>query len=118
MRIAAVPVVALSLVMGVPLSAQAQAGKNPSGSETQQQSVTIRNIQVVDIEDLQSDTRSKVDALVSSTKQEELQSLRASIEATPAAISALKAKGRTTEQVVAINVDENGTLTMFTKRVA
>jgi hypothetical protein len=73
---------------------------------------------VVDVEDLQADMRSKVDALLANTKQEELQSLRASIDATPQAVSALKAKGRNSAQVVAINVDENGILTMFTKKTA
>jgi hypothetical protein len=98
----------------------AQSHGNPasSGSEQSQQTVTIRSIQVVDVEDLQSEVRSKVDALLASTKQEDLQSLRASIDATPQAVSALKAKGRVTAQVVAINIDENGVLTMFTKKSA
>ncbi|HEY4204384.1 MAG TPA: hypothetical protein VGM35_05140 [Xanthobacteraceae bacterium] len=105
--------------------AQAAPGSGPEKQtqqtqpqQPQQQNVTIRSIQVVDVEDLQSDMRSKVDALLATTKQEELQSLRASIDATPQAVSALKAKGRSSAQVVAINVDENGILTMFTKKAA
>jgi hypothetical protein len=62
--------------------------------------------------------RSKLDALVANTKEDEIKSLRESIDATPAAVSALKAKGRTSAQVVAINVDDNGILTMFTKKAA
>ena len=70
---------------------------------------------MVDVEELKADVRSKVDALVANTKQEEIQSLRKSIDAIPQAVSALKAKGRNSAQVVAINIDENGVLTMFTK---
>lgn len=42
-------------------------------------------------------------------------SLRKTIDATPEALSALKAKGRNSAQVVAINIDPNGVLTLFTK---
>ncbi|MGB3865784.1 MAG: hypothetical protein WBA29_09155 [Xanthobacteraceae bacterium] len=133
MRTFAMSAVMLSLMLGVPAFAQTQtqaspgvSPQSPSGAATEQQSaqdqnqnrngVTIRSIQVVDVEDLQSDTRAKVDELVANTKQEDLQSLRASIDATPQAVSALKAKGRVSTQVVAINIDDDGTLTMITKK--
>lgn len=132
MRTFAMPAVVLSLILGAPAFAQTQTQASPGASSgspsgaTEQQSpqnqnqnqngVTIRSIQVVDVEDLQSDTRAKVDELVANTKQEDLQSLRASIDATPQAVSALKAKGRVTTQVVAINIDDDGTLTMITKK--
>jgi biopolymer transport protein ExbD len=126
MRTLAMPIIVASLIAGAPVMAQAAPGSGPEKQTQQtqpqqpqqQQSVTIRSIQVVDVEDLQADMRSKVDALLANTKQEELQSLRASIDATPQAVSALKAKGRNSAQVVAINVDENGILTMFTKKTA
>lgn len=126
MRTLAMPIIVASLIAGAPVMAQAVPGSGPEKQTQQtqpqqpqqQQSVTIRSIQVVDVEDLQADMRSKVDALLANTKQEELQSLRASIDATPQAVSALKAKGRNSAQVVAINVDENGILTMFTKKTA
>ena len=125
MRTLAMPIIVASLIAGAPVMAQAAPGSGPEKQtqqaqpqQPQQQNVTIRSIQVVDVEDLQSDMRSKVDALLATTKQEELQSLRASIDATPQAVSALKAKGRNSAQVVAINVDENGILTMFTKKTA
>lgn len=89
----------------------------PSQSQTKPQAkpAAIRSIQVVDIEELEAEVRSKVDAFIANTKQEEIKSLRNSIDATPEAVSALKAKGRNSAQVVAINIDENGVLTMFTK---
>jgi len=125
MRTFALPTVAALLLAGSPALALAQATPAPSQSQpapqsetAPQQSVTIRSIQVVDVEELQADMRSKLDALVANTKEDEIKSLRESIDATPAAVSALKAKGRTSAQVVAINVDDNGILTMFTKKAA
>ena len=59
--------------------------------------------------------RSQVDDLVAHTKQEQMNSLRKTIEATPEAMSALKAKGRNSAQVVAVNIDQDGVLTLFTK---
>ncbi|WP_438276731.1 hypothetical protein [Nitrobacter sp.] len=104
------------LLAGSPLAA-AQTSPAPSQSQTKSdEGVAIRSIQVIDVEELKADVRSQVDALVSHTKQEEIKSLRASLEAIPEAVSALKAKGRNSAQVVAINIDKEGVLTMFTKR--
>lgn len=91
--------------------------QSPSQSQTESQDDTaIRSIQVVDVEELKPDVRSKIDAIVANTKQDEIKSLHDTIDAIPQAVSALKAKGRVTAQVVAINVDKDGVLTMFTKK--
>ena len=74
----------------------------------------IRSIQVVDIKDLQPAVRSRVDELVAQTRDEDIQSLRKSIDATPEAAAVLKAKGLNSSQVVAINIAD-GVLTMFAK---
>jgi hypothetical protein len=118
MRTWTAQVVIALLAMAMPVVVPAQGSPRPSGAEIQseQSDTVIRSIEVVDIEDLQSDLRGKVDALLASMKQDELQSLRKLIDETPEAVSALKAKGRVTAQVVAINVDKDGVLTMFTKR--
>jgi hypothetical protein len=95
-----------------------QAQGAPSQSETQtppaQSSTVIRSIQVVDVKDLKPAVRSKVDEVVAQTSEEDMQSLRKSIDATPEAASALKAKGRSSSQVVAINIAD-GVLTLFAK---
>lgn len=102
------------LVFGVPALAQAPAKQPPAQSQAQSQP-TIRSVQVVDVKDLSPDVRKQVDELVSRTTQEDLQSLRTSIDASPTISSALKAKGVSSAQVVAINIDDKGMLTMFTK---
>lgn len=118
MRTLATSAIVVFLIIGAPTLAQTQATPAPSNTETQSQesAVTIRSIQVIDVEDLESDLRAKIDSLVENAKQEDLKSLRDSIDATPQAVSALKAKGRVSAQVVAINIDDSGILTMFTKK--
>jgi len=95
-----------------------QAQGAPSQPEAQtppaQSSTVIRTIQVVDIKQLQPAVRAKVDEIVAQTSEEDIQSLRKSIDATPAAASALKAKGLSSAHVVAINMAD-GVLTLFAK---
>ena len=90
-------------------SSQPEAQAPPAQSST-----VIRRIQVVDIKDLKPEVRSKVDDIVAHTSDEDIQSLRKSIDATPEAATALKAKGLSSSQVVAINIAD-GVLTMFAK---
>jgi hypothetical protein len=114
MRTASVIIAALSL--GTPAFAQAQGA--PAQSEAQkppaQSSTVIRSIQVVDVKDLQPAVRSKVDDIVAQTSEKDVQALRKSIDALPEAASALKAKGLSSSQVVAINIAD-GVLTLFAK---
>ena len=58
--------------------------------------------------------RSKVDEVVAHTSDEDMQSLRKSIDASPEVAAALKAKGLSSSHVVAINIAD-GVLTLFAK---
>jgi hypothetical protein len=117
MRISTASVIIAALCLGTPAFVQAQ-GAAPSQPEAQtppdQSSAIIRSIQVVDVKDLKPALRSKVDEVVAHTSEEDMQSLRKSIDATPEAASALKAKGLNSSHVIAINVAD-GVLTMFTR---
>jgi hypothetical protein len=116
MRIFTASVIIAALSLGTPAFVQAQgASSQPDGQTPRaQSSPVIRSIQVVDIKDLKPALRSKVDEVVAHTSDEDMQSLRKSIDATPEAASALKAKGLSSSHVVAINIVD-GVLTMFTK---
>ena len=118
MRIFTASVIIAAVSLGTPAFVQAQGARAPSQSEAQtppaQSTTVIRSIQVVDVKDLTPAVRSKVDDIVAQTTEEEMQSLRKSIEATPEAASALKAKGLNSSQVVAINIAD-GVLTLFAK---
>jgi hypothetical protein len=117
MRIITASVIIAAVSLGTPAFVQAQ-GAPPSQPEAQtppaQSSTVIRSIQVVDIKDLKPAVRSKVDEIVAQTSAEDIQSLRKSIDATPEAASALKAKGLSSSHVVAINIAD-GVLTLFAK---
>lgn len=113
MRISAALIIVGSIIVSAPVMA-----KHPvKGSEEQSpQDVTVTSVQVVDVEDLPSDLSDQIDEHEAASTEEEMQSLRDSISATPQAVAALEKKGRTAAQVVAITVDENGFLTIFTRR--
>jgi len=116
MRIFTASVIIAAVSLGTPAFVQAQGA--PSQSEAQkppaQSSTLIRSIQVVDVKELEPAIRSKVDGVVAQTSEEDMQSLRKSIDETPEVASALKAKGVSSSQVVAINIAE-GVLTLITK---
>ena len=115
MRFFTASVIIASLSLGAPAFVQAQAPSQPEAQTPPAQSGTvIRSIQVVDIKDLKPVVRSKVDDIVAHSSEDDMQSLRKSIDATPEAASALKAKGLSSSQVVAINLTE-GVLTLITK---
>jgi|SRR6202030_1263321 hypothetical protein len=116
MRIFTASVIIAALSLGTPAFVQAQGASSQPQAQTppDQSSTVIRSIQVVDIKDLKPALRSKVDEVVAHTSEEDMQSLRKSIDATPEAASALKAKGLSSSQVVAINLAD-GVLTLFAK---
>ena len=122
MRIVTTSAIIAALSLGTPAFVQAQGAPPqsqgaPSQSEAQppQSSTVIRSIQVVDVKDLQPAVRSKVDELVANTRDEDIQSLRKSIDATPEAAAVLKAKGLSSSHVVAIHIAD-GVLTLFAKK--
>ena len=116
MRLFTASAIIAAISLGTPAFVQAQG--TPSQSEAQKQpaqsSTVIRSIQVVDVKDLKPEARSKVDDVVAQTSEEDMQSLRKSIDATPEVASALKAKGLSSSQVVAFNIAD-GVLTLFAK---
>jgi hypothetical protein len=71
MRTWTTPVVVALLAIGTPVLAPAQGSPRPTSTDTQaeQNDNTIHSIQVIDIEDLQSDLRGKVDALLAETRR-------------------------------------------------
>ena len=116
MRIFTASVIIAAISLGTPAFVQAQGAPSQPEAQTPpaQSSTVIRSIQVVDIKELEPAIRSKVDEVVAHTSDEDMQSLRKSIDATPEAASALKAQGLTSSQVVAINI-AGGVLTLFAK---
>ena len=112
---ASVIIAIAALSLGAPAFAQAQGAQPKAQAQTpSDQSTVIRSIQVVNIKDLKPEVRSKVENVAAQTSEDDLRSLLNSIDATPEAASALKAKGLSSSQVVAINIAD-GVLTLFAK---
>jgi hypothetical protein len=116
MRIITASAIAAVLALGAPAFVQAQGAPPQSQAQTPaaQSNKLIQSVQVVDVKDLKPEMRSKVDDVVARTSEQDMQSLRKSIDATPEAASALKAQGLSSSQVVAINIT-GGVLTLFAK---
>jgi hypothetical protein len=116
MRLFTASVIIAAVSFGMPAFVQAQGALSQSEAQKPpaQSSTVIESIQVVDVKDLKPEVRSKVDDVVAHASEEDMQSLRKSIDATPEVASALKAKGLSSSQVVAINIVE-GVLTLITK---
>jgi len=94
-----------------PASDQAQPGQDNAD-----QSVT--NIVVVAIEDLPSEVKAQAEAIVTRTTAKELAKLQSSVDASPQATSVLRANGLNSSQVVAANIDGDGTLTLIIQTTA
>jgi hypothetical protein len=116
MRIFTTSVVIAALSLGTPAFVLAQGAPSQSGTEapSAQSNVVVKSIQVVDVKELQPAVRSKIDEIIAHTSDDDIKSLRKSIDETPEAVSVLKAKGLSSSQVVAINIAD-GVLTMITK---
>ena len=116
MRIFTASAIAAALALGAPTFVQAQGAPPQSQAQTPpaQSNKLIQSVQVVDVKDLKPEVRSKIDEVVARTSEQDMQSLRKSIDATPEAASALKAQGLSSSQVVAINI-AGGVLTLFAR---
>ena len=112
---------AMTLALSAAAGAQQQpASPSPAPAQTQQTpntgAPTITVVNIVDVEQLPPETKTQVDQYVAKQGNDGLQKLRQSIDSTPEAKSALQQKGMTSEQVVAASLDDNGTLTLITKK--
>jgi hypothetical protein len=116
MRIFTASVIIAAISLGTPAFVQAQRTSSPPSEQTPpaESSTIIRSIQVVDVKDLKPALRSKVDEVIAHTSDEDMRSLRKSIDASPEVAAALTAKGLNSSHVVAINIAD-GVLTMFTR---
>jgi len=89
---------------------QAQSGEDGQ--------TTITNIVVVAMEDLPADIKAQAEAVVTRTTAGDLAKLQKSVDASPEAVSALRANGLNSTQVVAANIDGDGTVTLIIQTTA
>lgn len=90
---------------------QLQSQDNGSGQ-------AVTNIVVVAIEDLPAEVKAQAEAVVARTTAKELARLQNSVDASLDAVSALRTNGLNSTQVVAANIDGDGTLTLIIQTTA
>jgi hypothetical protein len=78
----------------------------------------IKSVSIIDIEDLQEAAKTQVNQAVATRTADQLQKLRNAIEAAPALKSALEAKGLSSRDVVVAQIDDDGELTIVTKKMS
>jgi hypothetical protein len=71
------------------------------------------NVAVVAVEDLPAEVKAQAEAVITQTSADDLLRLQSSIDASPQASSVLRANGLNSSQVVAANIDGDGTLTLI-----
>ncbi|MDX8518221.1 hypothetical protein RFN30_08305 [Mesorhizobium sp. VK23D] len=71
------------------------------------------NVVVVAMEDLPAEVKTQAEAVVTRTTAKDLAKLQKSIDDSPEAVSVLRANGLNSSQVVAANIDGDGTLTLI-----
>lgn len=94
-----------------PQQPQAQQQKGQAGGAPM-----VRGVNVVDVSELPAETRPQVDAAAAKAKPADLKNLRASIDKSPEITKALDAKGAKSSDVIVANLDQQGLLTLVTKK--
>ncbi|MFC3322991.1 hypothetical protein [Mesorhizobium cantuariense] len=75
--------------------------------------LNFTGVAIVAVEDLPAEIKAQADAVIDQTSAEDLLRLQNSVDASPQATSALRANGLNSSQVVAANIDGDGTLTLI-----
>jgi hypothetical protein len=71
------------------------------------------DVAIVAVEDLPAEIKAQAEAVITQTSAQDLLRLQNSIDASPQATLALRANGLNSSQVVAANIDGDGTLTLI-----
>lgn len=77
---------------------------------------TIQSVNIVDVSELPAETQSQVDKIEKERSDADVQKLRSTIDATPEIASALQSKGLTSADVVVASLNQNGALTLVTRK--
>ncbi|RRI07768.1 hypothetical protein EH240_00560 [Mesorhizobium tamadayense] len=90
-----------------------QPQPNQAQPDPESQGQRFTNVVVVAMEDLPAEVKTQAEAVVTRTTAKDLAKLQKSIDDSPEAVSVLRANGLNSSQVVAANIDGDGTLTLI-----
>jgi len=102
------------LGLAAPAYSQTRAFSMQAQPADAQTAPGVQLVVVAELDSLPVEIRKQVNAAVSQASDEQLRSLRRSINAIPAASAALKAQGKTADEVLAAAIDTDGALVLIT----
>lgn len=123
MRMTTIAAAGAALLLAGAADAQTRPADPPASAppatapQTPSTAPTIKSINVVELDALPEATRAQVNQVVATRTANELQQLQKAIEAAPAVKSAIEAKGFSTRDVVMAEVNDEGELTVVTRRL-
>ena len=94
----------------------ANEAPTPAPAPSPAPATQIKNVEIIDISELPPAAQSQVDQIVKQRSDADLQTLRSSLDATPSIASKMKEEGVTSAQVIVASLDEQGTLTLVTRK--
>jgi hypothetical protein len=99
--------------------AQSQPAQPPAAGEAQAPGAApaIKTVSIVALEDLPAAAQKQVTDATAQATEADYATLRTSLDASPQATAALRAKGLTSEAVIAAGLSSDGTLTLVTKKI-
>jgi hypothetical protein len=113
---------ALALVLPATLApARAQAPEAPAAQGPGSEGATapmVRNIAIIDLSELPAEARPQIEEAAAKAKKEDLDGLRQAVDGSPEIKKLLEVKGATSAEIVVANLDQAGTLTLFTRKRA
>lgn len=110
---------AASLLLAAGANAQSpspQSPRPPAAPQAPSGAPAIQSVSVVDITELPEATQSQVKQVVAERGDGELQKLRSAIDSAPTIKSALEAKGLSATHVILAQMNDNGVLTLVTRK--
>lgn len=120
MRMITLAAAGAALILAGPANAQAPSTNPtqtpPPASAPQSSAPAIKSVSVVDLDELPEATKGQVNQLLATRTADQLERLRNAIETAPVAKTALEAKGLTSRDVVIAQIDDEGELTIITKK--
>lgn len=124
MRMITIVTASAAAILAGAASAQAPstgrpAAKPPASSQEAPASApTIKSVKVVEIDELPEASKAQVNQLVATRTADELEKLRQAIEKAPAVKSAVEAQGFSSRDVVLAQVNNDGELTIVTRKTS
>jgi uncharacterized lipoprotein YajG len=113
-------VAAAALLLAGAATAQTPSPTPPPAAAPQAPAAppAIKSVSIVELDELPEATRVQVNQAVATRTADDLQKLRNAIDGAPALKSALEAKGFSSRDVVVAQIDDEGELTIVTKKLS